>query len=60
MPKTIDPRTTRKHVRYEVYQRNAALYAQYRVLAQETDAYTGKPSAVLLEKKPEHCGQTKH
>ena len=44
----IDPRTTRRTITLDHFEKNSALWAQYRVLA-----YT--QSGVLLEKKPEFC-----
>jgi len=60
MSKQIDPRTTRKTVQYQSYIRNLAVYSQYQVLQTVRDRVSGRPSAVVVELKPEHCGRTRH
>jgi hypothetical protein len=54
--KIIDPRTTRRTVAGPAYERNPALYGQYRVINSFRNPATGQLEQVVLEKKPELCG----
>lgn len=52
----IDPRTTRRRVPFAEYQRNTALYAQYRILGTEGIGYDlATPRDVVIQKKDEFC-----
>lgn len=55
MNKTIDPRTTRRTVAGPDYERNSALWSQYRVINRHVDPTTERLLTVVLEKKPEFC-----
>ena len=51
----VDPKTTRRHVRYEAFRDNSALYAQFRVIGYVTDPMTERPVQVIVQKKDEFC-----
>lgn len=53
----IDPRTTRRTVPYDKWERNTALYSTYEVLQVERDLALNRPSCVVLQRKPEFCRQ---
>lgn len=51
----IDPRTTRRSVSADKYERNSALYSTYEVVNRTHGTSRTEPGVVVIQKKPEFC-----